>query len=125
MIIAQTCDVCFQGRRYRSEIAMVILNGFRDHLEEMAPVTYSVDIGDGRMVKRHIHQLLQNVNQSPRSTSNAIDDYCYYLPVQEVDLVPLTPPPRPLEEEQCYSRRQHRPPARFIHESYQKGEELH
>ena len=88
--------------------------------KKLWPVTYSVDIGDGRTVKRHIDQLLQSIHQSPQSTSNAIDDYCYYepvTPVQEVDPVPLIPPPRLLKEEQGYPRRQHCPPARFIHES--------
>ena len=36
-------------------------------LKKMGPVTYSVDIGDGRTVKRHIDQLLQSVHQSPKS----------------------------------------------------------
>ena len=70
-------------------------------LKKLGPVTYSVDIGDRRTVKRYIDQLRQNVHHSPRSTSNAMDDYCYYkpvTPVQEVDPVPQTSP-RPLEEE--------------------------
>ena len=76
-------------------------------LKKLGPVTYRVDIGDGRMVKRHIDQLLQSVHQSPKSTSNAIDEYRYYepvTPVQEVDPVPLTPPPKPLEEEPHFPR---------------------
>ena len=67
----------------------------------MGPVTYSIDIGNERMVERHIDQLRQNVHHSPKSTSNTIDDYYYYepvTPVQDVDPVPHTPP-RPLEEE--------------------------
>ena len=73
-------------------------------LIKLGPVTYSVDIGDGRMVKRHIDQLRQNIHYSPKSTSKPIDDYYYsYEPatsVQDVDPVPRTPP-RPIEEERC------------------------
>ena len=94
---------------------------------------------DARRSDIYIDQLRQSVHHSPKSTSNAIDDYHYYepvTPVQDVDPVPRTPPPRPLEkeqcidpglrtppprpleEEQCYPRRQHRPPERYIHENY-------
>ena len=119
-------------------------------LKKLGPVTYSVDIGDGRTVKWHIDQLHQSVHHSPKSTSNAIDDYYYYepaTPVQDVHPVPQTPPPRPLEEErrinpvlrtppvprtpptrpleeeQRYPQRQHRPPERVIHENYYKKRE--
>ena len=34
-------------------------------LKKLGPVTCSVDIGDGRAVKLHIHQLRQNVHYSP------------------------------------------------------------
>ena len=71
----------------------------------MGPATYSVDIGDGWTVKRHIDQLRQNVYHSPKSTSNLIDDYYYYEPVthvQDINPVSQTPSPRPLEEEQRY-----------------------
>ena len=68
----------------------------------MGPVTYSVDIEDGRTVKRHIDQLHEHVNHSPKSTSKAINDYYYYesvTPVQNVNPVLQAPPPKPLEEE--------------------------
>ena len=32
-------------------------------LKKLGPVTYSVDIGDGRMVKRHIDQLQHSVDE--------------------------------------------------------------
>ena len=72
------------------------------NLFEEVGITYIVDIGDGRTMKRHIDQLRQNVHYSPESTSNVIDD-CYYsyepvTAVQNVDPV-LQPPPIPLEEE--------------------------
>ena len=73
-------------------------------MKKLVPVTYSVDIGIGRTVKRHIDQLGQSIHHSPKSTSNAIDDYYYYepvTPVQDVGPVPQTPSPRPLEEERC------------------------
>ena len=103
-------------------------------MKKLGPVTYSVDIGNGRTVKRHIDQLRQSIHHSPKSTSNAIDDYDYYEPGtagQDVDPAPRTPPrpleeegpaprtpPRPLEKEHRYPQRHHRPPERFIHENY-------
>ena len=60
-------------------------------LKKLGPVTYSVDIGDGRRMKRPIDQLHQNVHYSPESTSNPIDDYYYsyepVTPVQDIDPV--------------------------------------
>ena len=74
-------------------------------VKKLGPVTYSVDIGDRRTVKRHIDQLRQNVHYSPESTSNPIDDYYYsyepVTPVQDVDPL-LRTPSRSLEEEQRY-----------------------
>ena len=89
-------------------------------LKKWRPVTYSVDIRDGRTVKQHIDRLRQNVHHSPKSTSNQSDDYYYYepvTPVRDVDPVPRTPP-RSLKEEQRYPQRQQLPPDRFIHEKY-------
>ena len=90
-------------------------------LKKLGPVTYSVDIRDGRMVKRHTDQLCQGIHHSPKSTSNANDDYYYYelvTPVQDIDPVTQTPSPKPLQEERCYPQRQHCPPETFIHENY-------
>ena len=108
-------------------------------LKKLGPVTYSFDIGDGRTMKRHMDQVRQSIHHSPKSTSNAIDDYHYYeavTPVQAVNQVPRTPlprplaeerridsvlrtpPPRPLQKEQRYPRRQHHPPERYIRENY-------
>ena len=108
-------------------------------LKKLGPVTYSVDIRDGRTVNWHIDQLCQSVHHSPKSTPNAINDYHYYEPVtpvqdvgpvqrtppprpleeeRRIDPVPWTPPPRLLEEEQRYPRWQNRLPERFIHVNY-------
>ena len=61
-------------------------------LKKLGPVTYSVDIGDGRTVKRHIDQLRRKVHYSPESTSNPIDDYYYsyepVTPIQDIDQLP-------------------------------------
>ena len=74
---------------------------------------------DGR--SNDTDQLRQNVHYSPKSTWNPIDDYYYsyepVTPVQDANPVPWTPP-RPLEEEQHYSQRQHRPLDRLIYGNY-------
>ena len=74
-------------------------------LKKLGPVTYSVDIGDERMVKRHIDLLHQNVHYTPESTSNRINEYYYlYEPVtphQDAHPV-LRTPSRSLEEERRY-----------------------
>ena len=73
-----------------------------NRLEEIGTSHLQCDIGDARRVKGHIDQLHQSVHHSPKSTSNVIDDYYYQepvTPVQDVDPVPQTAPPRPLEEE--------------------------
>ena len=72
-------------------------------MNKLGPVTYSVDIENRRTIKQHIDQLRHSVHRSPESTSNTIDDYHYYepvTPVQDVDPVPQTHLPKPLEEEQ-------------------------
>ena len=90
-------------------------------MERLGAVTYSVDIGNGWMVKRLRDELCEYIHYSPESSSNPIDDYYYsyqpVTPVQEVDPVLLTPP-RPLEEKRRYPQRQHRPLDCFIHENY-------
>ena len=90
-------------------------------MKKLGPVTYSVDIGEGRTVKRHKDQLRQKVHRSPKSTSNMINDYYYYEPVtlvEDVNPVLQTPPQRTLEEEERYTQRQYRLPERLIHENY-------
>ena len=91
---------------------------FWSHPEEIGTSHLEVDIGDGRTVKRHIDQLHQSVHHSLKSTSNVIDDYHYYepvTPVQDVDPVPRTPPPRPLlEEDQRIDPVSRTPPPRLL-----------
>ena len=91
MIVAQKSRCLFQGspvmvRNYHGDTKWIP----GTVLKKLGPVTYSVDIGDGWMVKRHIDQLHQYVHHSPKSTSNSMDDYYYYepvTPVQDVDPV--------------------------------------
>ena len=92
-------------------------------LEKLGPVTYSVDIGNGTTVKRHIDQLRQKADPSPKSTSQPTDDYFYqYEPdTPTPDADPIPPIPRQENQEPVeprYPHRRHRPPDRFIHEEF-------
>ena len=97
-------------------------------LRKLGPLTYSVDVGGNRTVKRHIDQLRQRmesteVSSQPVSQSPTTDDF-YYPYDQDVPAPPPARPPhdpcpripRQVEEEPRYPQRQHRPPDRFIHQ---------
>ena len=96
-------------------------------VRKLGPVTYSVDVGNGRIVKRHVDQLRQRDVSTctlPAQTmpeSKVADNY--YYPVGLNTPAPQPPPdgvqiqiPRPEEPAQRYPQRQHRPPNRYIHQ---------
>ena len=108
-----------------------------------SPVTYSVDIGKGQTVKRHIDQLRQKSDLSPKRTPEYTDDHYFQYesdtPTPVTDAGPPTPrgdhektptprrdhegTPTPRQEheetpESRYPRRRHHPPDRFIHEEF-------
>ena len=99
-------------------------------LRKLGPVTYSVDIGKNRTVKRHTDQLRQRVKSTegssqPVSRSPTTDDFYYPYdpdvptprpaqPQPPLDPGPRTP--RQAEEGPRYPQRQHHPPDRYIHQ---------
>ena len=99
---------------------------------KLGPVTYSIDIGKGQTVKRHIDQLRQRGDDpSPKGIPEYPDDHYfqYESDTPATDSRPRTPrrddeetlPQRPEREEtpeSRYPRRRHRPPDRFIHEEF-------
>ena len=76
--------------------------------KKLGPVTYSVDVGDGRIWKRHIDQLTERFGardtpDSPRDALNDDDGFQYPAqpeperepePVREAELARLVPPPQ-------------------------------
>ena len=71
------------------------------------------------MVKCHVNQLHQRLDFSPESTSQSIND-CYYTyepdtPAPQLDIDPVPPIPRQVDEELHYPQRPHHSPDRYIH----------
>ena len=88
-------------------------------VRKLGSITYSVDIGKGRIVKPHVDQLREKVVPTSSAQSQVVDDY--YFPVEPDNPAPpheLDVPEFPRQEETAHRcpQRQHRPPDRYIHE---------
>ena len=93
-------------------------------LKKLGPVTYSVDVGDGRIWKRHIDQLTERFGardtpESPRDALNDDDGFqypaqpepeCEPEPVREAEPARVVPPP----QRRVYPQRDRRPPERLV-----------
>ena len=80
-------------------------------IQQLGPVTYTVQISNGRIVKRHVNQLQPlHGNQESSDTTESdtvLDNQCY--PTVE----PVPEPPGPNEPERRYPLRNRHPPLRF------------
>ena len=82
---------------------------------KLGPVTYVVEMADGRIAKRHIDQLRARQNDEEISSvieKSTVDDYTYpFTSAPTADTTTATSVP-----ERRYPERSRRPPNRFIHD---------
>ena len=82
--------------------------------KKLGPVTYSIDVGDGRIWKRHIDQLIERLGPSvpPESSGDAAaqEDGFQYPAQPEQEPARVMPPP----PQRGYPQRDRRPPERLM-----------
>jgi hypothetical protein len=90
-------------------------------VKKLGPITYTVELTNGRLVKKHIDQLRECISTTPIEVTTIQDNYTYPTPMEltntdtmEPSAVPTTS--IPVEPSRRYPDRTRRPPDRYIHE---------